>query len=52
MRLFQKLQVFAKFDPQKCYNTLSNAVLSGRIFARLFTFYQVKNEVKSTPFCG
>jgi len=52
MHPFKKLQVFAKFDPQKCYNTLSNPVLSGLNSARLFSFPQVENKVNSTPFWG
>jgi len=43
MRPFKKLQVFAEFDPQKCYNTLSYPLLSGFIYARLFSFPQVEN---------
>jgi hypothetical protein len=47
MRPFKRLQVFAKFDSQKCYNTLSNPVVSGLIFARLFTFIKLKMKLKA-----
>ena len=46
------LQVFANFWRKKCYNPLSSTVLSRFIFARLFSFLHVENEVKRTPLRG
>jgi hypothetical protein len=50
MRPFKKLQVFAKFDPQKSYNPLSTPVLSGFISARLFLFPKLKIQLKALHF--
>jgi len=52
MFLPTKLQVFANFWPQKCYNPLSPPVLSRFISARLFSVPHGENEVKRTPLCG
>jgi hypothetical protein len=43
-----KLQVFANFWPQKCYNPLSSPVLFRFIFATLFSIPQVENEDKNS----
>ena len=53
MRPPTKLQVFANFWPQKCYNPLSPhpPVLSRFISAKLFSVPQVENVAKRTPLC-